>query len=665
MNDGIGSSGGRPLTSAAPTEPSPASPSKRDSTARLVVDGGALCVWGVPDARHTRLYLEGVLGAERVDGGWRLPPSSRSLEDLSIHVNRWLTARGITPVLEGLVDVSVQRDAERLLSFARAQAAGERSRAGSLVMSQEAFSSLLAEAGWNFEGRRLRPHQIQAAIHSVAAANAANFSVPGAGKTATTLATAAVHVAAGAVDVVVVIGPLSSFAPWETETATCLPEWQVSRLSGSATERRRRIRSAGRGQVLLSSYPGAVSDNAALRDLCRTQRVMLVADESHRIKRFSGGQWAEAVLALAAVASVRVVLSGTPMPQSGLDLYTQMNVLWPGRELTGDRSNFKSQVDKRFGTVVERVLPFVSRTSKTELGLPAYSVEVVDVSLGPGEAEVYDLLRAHLRRAVEAVAPTDAERLAALRRGRPMRLLQAASNAAMLADGAHVRASEGATPTLLSRIAEFDHSRAVPAKFEAAAELLRAMGPDEKSVVWTNYIRNLDSFARYVTEVTDIAVFQVDGRVPARPITAESDASDDDESREAVIAGFLRHPGKAVLVTNPASCSESISLHSACRNAIYLDRTYDCAQWLQSIDRIHRLGLPPDAQVRVHVLRATLSGEPTIDHLVAASLAGKESRMMQLLEGAALSPIHAEPDDAEGTIDDLRQLIVYLLGQDG
>jgi hypothetical protein len=39
--------------------------------------------------------------------------------------------------------------------------------------------------------------------------------------------------------------------------------------------------------------------------------------------------------------------------------------------------------------------------------------------------------------------------------------------------------------------------------------------------------------------------------------------------------------------------------------------------------------------------------------------------MMQLLEGAALSPIHAEPDDAEGTIDDLRQLIVYLLGQDG
>ena len=106
-------------------------------------------------------------------------------------------------------------------------------------------------------------------------------------------------------------------------------------------------------------------------------------------------------------------------------------------------------------------------------------------------------------------------------------------------------------------------------------------------------------------------------------------------------------------------------MHSSCRNAIYLDRTYDCAQWLQSIDRIHRLGLPPDAEVRIHVLRALVDGQGTADDLVGASLAAKEARMLQLLQGAALAPIEEDADAAEGDLDDLRRLISYLVGQDG
>src|SRR5262249_9192876 len=153
-----------------------------------------------------------------------------------------------------------------------------------------------------------------------------------------------------------------------------------------------------------------------------------------------------------------------------------------------------------------------------------------------------------------------------------------------------------------------------------------------------------------------IPVFQVDGRVAtqSQDISSVYELSDDDESREAVIARFLAHQGKALLVTNPASCSESISLHRSCQNAIYLDRTYDCAQWLQSIDRIHRLGLPPDAEVRVHVLHATVDGQPTSDELVHRSLIAKESTMLQLLQGATLAPIEDDPDAAEGTIEDLR-----------
>ena len=632
----------------------------------LRVENGALFVEGIPSTRAVRLFLEGVLGGQRVGEAWRLEPKSRTLDELCVQVNRWLVGRGYHPQLLGAVDVSVERDMERQRSFERAREAAEQFRSGTASFSRDDFFSLLTAAGWDMNTRELREHQIRAALHALTAANAANFSVPGAGKTATTLAVAAAHAAAGNIDIVLVIGPLSSFQPWESETAICIPSWTVQRLSGPAAERRRAIRSAISPSILLTSYPGAVSDNAALKELCRRRRVMLVADESHRIKRFNGGQWAPAVIDIAALASVRVVLSGTPMPQSGLDLYSQLNVMWPGRELTGPKAQFKPRVERRFPQVISAVLPFVSRTSKADLDLPPPVEEQVEVELSTNEAEIYDLLKNHLRRAVQAVDPSEADRLAALRRGRPMRLLQAASNPTILKEGPIGRISEGASPTLLGRIAAFDPATTAPAKFVTAGEIIAALGSDEKCVVWSNFIRNLDQFARFAREQLGVQAFQVDGRVAARSQGIESltEISDDDQSREAAISRFLSHRGKALLITNPASCSESISLHRSCRNAIYLDRTYDCAQWLQSIDRIHRLGLPPDVRVHIYVLQALSTGQPTADHLVHNSLVLKQARMLQLLQGALLQPIEEEPDAAEGTVDDMRSMLAYLLGYD-
>lgn len=638
-----------------------------DGSVVLRIEDGALFVDGVASTRAVRLFLQGVLGGVREGEQWRLEPrGGRSIDELCIHVNRWLTRHGYQPELIGAVDVSVQRDLERQRSFDRARDAAVEFRAGSTPISRDRFVELLDDAGWDRMTRELRDQQTNSAIHALVAANAANFSVPGAGKTATTLAVAAAHMASDTIDAVLVIGPLSSFGPWESETAICLPSWNVRRLSGSATERRRAIRGVSRHSVVLASYPGAVADAAALKELCRRMRIMLIADESHRIKRFNGGQWAPAVVDIAALASVRMVLSGTPMPQSGLDLYSQLNVMWPGRELTGPKEQFKRRVERQFPQVIASVLPFVSRTSKAELGLPPPSIQTVDVDLSIHESEIYEMLRNHLRRAVQAASPNEADRLAALRRGRPMRLLQAASNVAVLKEGNYARSSEGANPTLLSRINEFDPVGNPPAKFVAAGEIIANLGPAEKCVVWSNFIRNLDQFGRFARDVLGVAVYQVDGRVAARAqdIGSLTETADDDESREVVISRFLAHEGKAVLITNPASCSESISLHRSCRNAIYLDRTYDCAQWLQSIDRIHRLGLPPDARVSVFVLRGLASGEPTADDLVETSLAAKESRMLQLLQGASLQPIEEEPDAAEGNLDDLRSLLAYLLGQD-
>jgi hypothetical protein len=99
-----------------------------------------------------------------------------------------------------------------------------------------------------------------------------------------------------------------------------------------------------------------------------------------------------------------------------------------------------------------------------------------------------------------------------------------------------------------------------------------------------------------------------------------------------------------------------------------LDRTYDCALFLQSIDRIHRLGLQRGQMVEVHIINATLSaGRPTIDTLVEQSLSAKEAIMQILLEGAELRPLEVQEDPlrvAEGDDRDLETLLRFLLGED-
>jgi hypothetical protein len=224
----------------------------------------------------------------------------------------------------------------------------------------------------------------------------------------------------------------------------------------------------------------------------------------------------------------------------------------------------------------------------------------------------------------------------------------------------------------MERLAVYEQNE-LPAKSGAALELVSSIvARGEKVVCWSNFVSNLDHFRRLVDLRLGVPCFQIDGRVPAgidalhRGQDEHLERPGDEDTREAIIRRFLRMSGPAVLVTNPASCSESISLHRTCHTAIYLDRTYDCALFLQSIDRIHRLGLPSGVQVVVHVLLATYRGGPTIDHLVDTSLLAKDAAMRLLLEGANLGPIRlaVEPAvDAEGNEEDLEGLLRYLLGK--
>ena len=117
------------------------------------------------------------------------------------------------------------------------------------------------------------------------------------------------------------------------------------------------------------------------------------------------------------------------------------------------------------------------------------------------------------------------------------------------------------------------------------------------------------------------------------------------------------------MVANPAAACEGISLHMICRNAIYVDRTFNAAHYLQSEDRIHRLGLRKDQVPTVEIVEC----RSTIDEIVRLRLNSKVDRMATVLNDKPLSvdPIPFDPaefDDADDIIaglndDDARALI--------
>ena len=146
----------------------------------------------------------------------------------------------------------------------------------------------------------LLPHQVLIAEKALQVGNFADFSVQGAGKTMTVLATFAHWRHHGEVERLLVIGPVSSFQPWEDEIARCFADPPtVLRWSGSAVARMQMVAAYRRSSVVLCSYDVARRDVQMLRQQLRASPTLLVLDESHYIKNFEIGARGAAAMELA------------------------------------------------------------------------------------------------------------------------------------------------------------------------------------------------------------------------------------------------------------------------------------------------------------------------------------------------------------------------------
>ncbi len=500
----------------------------------------------------------------------------------------------------------------------------------------------------NLPNRTLYDLQMLAAYHLAFSQNACNFSVPGAGKTSIVYgAYAYLHNLSESdpkrVDRLLIISPLNAFAPWELEYEECFGRKATSkRLSGklSMDDKKQYLYSFSPAEITLLSYPSVISLVDEIKYFLNKNKVMVVLDEAHKIKNTSDGIISKCIMSLASFCKARVVLTGTPAPNGYEDLYNLFKFIWPTKDIIkfhiGQLRDMSRNInDPRVGTLLDSIAPYFMRIKKSDLGIPpAINHSPIVVEMKNSQRKIYDYIEKQYIN--EIIGSRDQILRSELIKARLIRLMQAATNPSLLKEPiTNFAQLEGLDPSsidddsvMLREILEYDDNE-IPAKFEKAKEIIEnIISAGGKVIVWACFIKNIEMLSDYLRK------HGIESRTlyGATPIAGDELSEIDDDyclTREAIVKEF-HNPDSSfkVIIANPFAVSESISLHKACHNAIYLERSFNAAHFLQSKDRIHRYGLTNDIETNYYYLVSSNSVDTTIHE----RLEEKERRLMEIIE---------------------------------
>ena len=429
------------------------------------------------------------------------------------------------------------------------------------------------------------PHQAEGTEFIASRPAAALFDEQGLGKTKQLVDAVAREVEEGTLAGALIVCPNTLKSTWarEIDRYSTLPY----AVFGAGKRARRVAFGSLRAAFYVINYEAVVREVTSLRALLRFKRMALVLDESHRIKT-PEAKVTRALHRLKGEAAKRVIMTGTPVANKPEDLWSQLFFLDGGAALGASFEDFRRTYCTASGGYVrvddlrDRLAALTLRRLKDRaLTLPPKTVVPVTVQLAGRQAELYHRMREDLylwvRSLTGAQVLADAENILV----RLLRLAQLASNPALI-DASY---------------------KETPAKIAALDELLGdvfARGPEQKVIVWTSFVENITTLAaRY-------------GRY--RPVTFYGEMTA--EERERAIRAFTTDPTVRLFIGNPAAGREGLTLTSA-NVAVYLDRTFNLVDYVQSQDRIHRISQTQACEIYL------LIAEQTVDEFIEFALAQK------------------------------------------
>jgi len=463
----------------------------------------------------------------------------------------------------------------------------------------------------------------------------ANFSVPGAGKTRVGLAVYQALRRQEGIERLLIVGPKSSYEAWQYENAECLQPPLSMEIANGAP--------ASTSDAIIVNYERLPNMVGVLGRWLTERPSMIVLDEAHRMKLGADGVYGAACLALGPRSRRRLILTGTPAPNGVRDLENLFGFVWPG---SGRQSVLRAVNDGDLAAASHALRPLFTRTTKAELDLPPVDMSLRTIPLPPLHGEIYEALVGQFS-ARAAGSEGDFQALGRIL----VYLLMAATSPALLAVGTtryEPLAYQVPPLPVPERSSLYQLMQDLPAyemspKYQEVLAIVRENAAQgRKTLVWSTFIRSLTTLQRVLSQ---FGPAMVHGGTP---------------NREEQIQRFRVDPNCMVLLSNPATLGEGMSLHHECHDAVYVDRDFAAGRFLQSLDRIHRLGLRHDITTRITVL----ASEGTIDGVVAARLATKLRFMGGILddpEVQQLADLDEEPA-VGGGLDrgDLQALMGHL-----
>jgi SNF2 family DNA or RNA helicase len=489
--------------------------------------------------------------------------------------------------------------------------------------------------------RPLYPLQLLSSFHMAFAQNSCNFAVPGAGKTSIVYGAYAYLKSLPKddprhVDRLLVVGPLSSFAPWENEFFECFGFKPNSfRMSGdieiSTKQKLEHLYSPNSAELTLIFHGGVDRYQNDIIDFLKRNKTMIVVDEAHRIKN-PEGIWGRSVTEISKEAISRVILTGTPVPNGYQDIFNLYKFIYPFKfkeilkfhyHNLEDMSYSGTPESERVQELKNNISPYFIRIKKKDLNLPPVEEKDIYIEMDFRQREIYDFIESqYLPHFKDNNSATVKD---VLNRAKLIRLRQASTNPSLLSrtlrdslENNELSGEFDPNATFTTDTEEFINdseffnkiikyqSLETPQKFKSILSLLlEEIFPDNgKVIIWTIFIQNAKELKKYLFQ-NNIRSKLLIGEIPQ-------------DEREETIKAFndpLNNDFN-VIIANPFSVAESISLHKGCHNVIYLERDYNCSNFIQSKDRIHRVGLDQNQLTRYFYILSKDSIDESIDYLL-------------------------------------------------
>jgi SNF2 family DNA or RNA helicase len=428
----------------------------------------------------------------------------------------------------------------------------------------------------------------------------------GLGKTVQVLALLALARSRTAMRRCLVLCPVSTLANWRAECLRFVPRFRV--LVHAGPGRARRVSELEEADLILAGYDTLRRDLALFRELPLDY---LVLDEAQAVKNPSGKR-RQAVADIA--APHRLALTGTPVENGVLELWSVMDLVMPG--LLGSRSRFSA----RYGSadaeesaatrrLAQTIRPLVLRRTKAEVApeLPAREEQLLSVELRRSQAGFYESLRRRLAALVEASVAS-----------------HGLSDSGMIILEAMLRLRQAAIlPALLSP----QYARIPSAKLELLMDLLADIGSEgKKALVFSQFTAVLDDVETRLGRARAPSWYRLDGSTPQG-------------ERAARIAAFQAPCRGAYFLISLRAGGLGINLTEA-DYVILLDPWWNPAVEAQAIDRAHRIGR------RSPVIAYRIIAQGTIEEKLLRLQARKRRLAESLISsgggGASLRSLTAE-----------------------